>query len=847
MKIFGKLMGAFALMALLCAFVGAVGWYGTQKTVKGVRDIADVRLPAVEALDRIKDIQSSIQTSERTLMISNIDLALRKAELEKLKEDWSRSQEAFSRYRVLPMSPQEKALWGQFRESWTRWEHENKKVTGLLDVIKDDRPEYLRGTIYSRQLSQERWAGALERAVVTGTPFTGKLDPAKSALGIWLAGFHPVNQDLADDLKDLATTHRTVFTLAARIAALLNHGKREQAQKTFKAEALPALAKIKDDFDLAQLIVSSDTQFFNEAAKAAFSTEKVAAAKSDRLLAELISVTRKLADQSRADAEATANHAGMLSLITILLGILAALAFGFVLSRGIAAPMAQSVEMIQDMEKGHLDKRLHLDRKDEIGQMSRAMDAFADSLQSEVVANLQQLSQGDLTFAVTPHDGQDLIRGALRKLGDDLNDVLSRVGIAGDQIAAGSIQVSDSSQTLSQGATEQASSLEEISASMNQLASQTKLNAENATQANHLALQARGGAENGNEQMQQMVAAMAEINTASRSIAKIIKVIDEIAFQTNLLALNAAVEAARAGVHGKGFAVVAEEVRNLAARSAKAAKETAELIEGSVSKTQNGSQIADRTAKALSEIVVDVTKVTDLVAEIAAASNEQAQGISQVNQGITQIDQVTQQNTANAEQSAAAAEELSSQAAQFKHMLAHFRFKNVAQISDTTPASSQQAAIGWGEVSAQAEKASAPAASGNEFFKWDDSLSVKVTEIDRQHQKLVALVNKLFNAMKSGQGDDVLGTILDELVNYTQSHFATEERLMKKFGYQDFDAHKQEHTDLVEQVAELQKKFHNRKASLSSDVFNFLKGWLVNHIKGTDKRYSGFFNDNGVY
>jgi methyl-accepting chemotaxis protein len=253
-----------------------------------------------------------------------------------------------------------------------------------------------------------------------------------------------------------------------------------------------------------------------------------------------------------------------------------------------------------------------------------------------------------------------------------MNAVLGEIQTAAVQINAASAQVADSSQDLSDGASTTAGSLEEISASLNELTAQTRLNADHAAEAHLLAVEARAFAQKGNGRMHDMVAAMSEINTAGRNISRIIKSIDEIAFQTNLLALNAAVEAARAGQHGKGFAVVAEEVRNLAARSAKAAQETAELIAGSVEKARNGSRIADETTTAFAEIFGVVDKVSDLIAEIKSASSEQAEGVNQVNLGLVQIEGVTQKNTANAEESAAAAEELSSQAEQLRRMLERF-------------------------------------------------------------------------------------------------------------------------------------------------------------------------------
>jgi len=422
------------------------------------------------------------------------------------------------------------------------------------------------------------------------------------------------------------------------------------------------------------------------------------------VLENLIHINEEIAKNAVAQGHANAILAETVAIAGAIIGTLLALALGIILTRSLTGPIGKSVEMIEALASGNLDLRLQFDRKDEIGRLAHAMDAFADNLRDEVLGAFENLAGGNLTFEAT-----GLIREPLSRANAALTELITQLQTAGEQIASGAGQVADSSQSLSQGATESAASLEEISASLNQLSSQTGANAENANTANQLAGEARNAAQQGSQKMQEMVTAMSDINEAGQSISKIIKVIDEIAFQTNLLALNAAVEAARAGQHGKGFAVVAEEVRNLAARSAKAAQETSELIEGSVQKTANGTTIAGQTAEALQSIVSGIGKVTDLVAEIAAASSEQAQGVSEINQGITQIDQVTQQNTASAEEGAAAAEELSGQAAQMREMLMRFTVRHGTSAHSNVRAVPPTKAVtmndGWGESSpAQPQK-----------------------------------------------------------------------------------------------------------------------------------------------
>ena len=288
----------------------------------------------------------------------------------------------------------------------------------------------------------------------------------------------------------------------------------------------------------------------------------------------------------------------------------------------------------------------------------------------EVREWLSRVQQGDLTVRMSEANA---LKKAFDRVVLDLNEMILQIHSAVDQLSLGASQVAQSAHMLAQGASQQAESIQDIATSVNEIEVQAKQNAQKAHEANRLSQLVKEAALEGQREMEEMVQAMSEIEESSANVSKIIRVIDEIAFQTNLLALNAAIEAARAGKYGKGFAVVADEVRNLAGRTTQAAKETSELIEGTINKVREGVNKVQKAHASFNRIVENVDKVTELMAEINASSNEQAQGIAHINAALREIESVVQQTAATSEQNAAAAEELSAQVNHIRELVGRFK------------------------------------------------------------------------------------------------------------------------------------------------------------------------------
>ena len=713
MSIRKKLLGAFGLVALICAVVGAVGWYGIGQVAQGLTTVTDLRLPVRQNLGELMEYRNELLAVERKLINPALSYRERQELLAVIPELWKKLEAADQGYQALPLSAEEKALYGQMKTAWEQWKGEHEKLLSLARTVKLDKVQSLETTLVARQLDHVKWVGALDLAVQTGRPFGGQLDPTLCGLGKWMTGYSTDDPAFRELLNRFVAPHEKLHGLGGHINDLLAQGNSGAARALLANEVKPTLAAIEEVFGAALTYVREDIKRLDAALEIAFGSEQQAYEASEALLNQLSALSTSLAEQAQSSGEKLAAASQGLMAGAVLLGVTAAMLLGWLSARSIAVPMGRTVRALQELEQGHLDVRLNLRRSDEIGAMAKSFDAMADNLQHETIAALQRLAKGDLTFNAVPRDERDAIRSALRDLGNDLNTMVGRIQASGEQIAAGSAQVAEASQSLSQGATETASSLEQIAASMTEITAQIRSSADNAGRATQLAGEARRAADKGNQQVGEMITAIRDIGSSGQNILRIIKVIDEIAFQTNLLALNAAVEAARAGVHGKGFAVVAEEVRNLAARSANAAKETAELIEGTVARTDRGIEVADQTGSALQDIVRAVEQVGQLVTEIATAAREQSEGVAQTSIGLSQIDQVTQQNTANAEEIAASAQELSGQTQEMQDMLARFTLRAgqapaASHVSTAKTATAR--ANSWGDIPASAlAKKSRPA------------------------------------------------------------------------------------------------------------------------------------------
>jgi len=504
------------------------------------------------------------------------------------------------------------------------------------------------------------WRHALTEAVLKKGEFTGSLDPATCALGKWLGSEEAKGIEdpaVLELLRHIDAPHRFIHVEARLITELIESGEFEEAEDILLNTILPR----------TQEVITSLTEV-----EARFS---------------------ELIDEKNNEILGLENTVILIIVGLIVVSAAISIFLALYLARLISKPL---ILLSAFMKKAGASGDITLSPadvknisslamvKDEIGQAIAGSASFVEHV-SNIAKELETVAGGDLTHEITLLSDMDVMGKSLKQMLQNLNSMFSEIRASTSQVSTGSKQVADGALSLAQGSTEQAASIQELSSTISTIAEKTKENALTADKTASLSMTIKDSAEKGNRQMAEMITAVGEINEASKNISKIIKTIDDIAFQTNILALNAAVEAARAGQHGKGFAVVAEEVRNLASKSAEAAKDTGDMIQNSIDKAELGSHIAGETAASLLEIVTGINESSQLIAEIANASEQQTQGISQINIGIDQVAQVVQQNSATAEESAAASEEMSSQSDMLQQLITQFRLSESVEAYRDAP------------------------------------------------------------------------------------------------------------------------------------------------------------------
>lgn len=707
-----KFISSFLTVAFLVLIAGAVGLGLINKITTLSENVFEEKIPITSASNKaITALGNIIQNIEKYhneyIHITELEQAIAKAQKEfrlwvsaismgTNSEEFKNSEEG-RQYKdagltlVVPKANEEILV--KLNLANETFQLLNKKIKNLIGLHNELSSFYFEMDKILYRIDQvcfeinndtKDWSEYLETTAEQDMFFEKNMDPEKSLLAKSFTLFKNQDDSLRQMMETAKKYNAQMFSFAAKLNEVDDPKKNTTPQKT------KAIRRAKPKALRTMSVIAKIATYIKPKADALKLKELglIEKIKQDTKIAQthlekVNFVATNDMNAAMREADTAKRKAYTLLITVIIIAMIVAGSLGFLLSHSLITAINHIIDIIQKISQGDLSEDIKIKTNDEVGQMGFHLNKMLNQLRERAkLAGI--IASGDLRPHVKIASDKDNLGIAFDDMIDHLNEIVESITEAAIALTESSSQISQASQNLSQGSTEQAASIEEVTSSMAEMERRTKTNAENANTAKKLAEETTQTVKTGQERMHTMDLSMQQIHANSEKTKKVIKAIDDIAFQTNLLALNAAVEAARAGMHGKGFAVVAEEVRNLASRSAKAAAETAELITISDKQIQEGVHISNQTIESLNAITKNINKTDILIGEIAAASKDQAEGITNVNKGLTEIDHVAQQNTSSAEETASSCEEMSSQALMLQKLVTKFKTKHGTKIIHQT-------------------------------------------------------------------------------------------------------------------------------------------------------------------
>ena len=628
-------------------------------------------------------------------------------------------------------------------------------------------------------------------------------DDHQCKLGIWLYGQERKDAEakmpgIAPLLQQLEKPHKDMHDSARIMQETIAKHKGDRAVflpevgKTFQEKTLPALTLVRDQLH-------------------AVNTE----------------IDKQLGTSKKA-LQSTVAFQKMLILMVSLGALVIGVLLSAVIGRGITGVLKQAVLFAESIAKGDLTGKFAIDRRDELGSLANALGTISQNL-SKMIGTMS----GEVVGLASASNELTSLSHRMSEGATLVSDMSTSVAAATEEMSSNMNSLAAASEEASTNVNIVASAAEEVSSSIAEVAGKTR-------EARGITADAVALAKSSSEKVD-------ALGLAANEISKVTQAITEISDQTNLLALNATIEAARAGDAGKGFAVVAHEIKELAKQTAAATSE----IRTSIESIQNSTA---ETVTEIRQIAEVINKVDSIVADIATSVEEQsattneistnvqqaALGINEVNGNVAQSSTVSSTVAADIARVSQTAAELAGNGSDVEASA-----QDIEKIADYLKTLSGQFKINSKDLAgAGAQRAST--AKVADLMRWDSSLQLGIGQIDEQHKQLLAMINDLHRAMKQRQTMAIMGGILERLVNYTVYHFGNEEKLFQKHGYPEYDQHKKIHENLVGKVLEFKSKIDRGDSTISMELMDFLKDWLVNHIKGTDKKYVPFLQEKGV-